>query len=53
MSQVTVILNNMIVRMVADGDILDVERGEVGNIVSEFYEEEHVLEDPSGHICDD
>lgn len=47
------ILNNMIVRIVVDGYILDAESGEVLNIVSEFFEKEHVWVDLSSTIRDD
>lgn len=53
MRQVTSILNNMIVRIVVDGDIVDVGSGVVGNIVSELHEEEHMIEDPGANIGDD
>lgn len=40
--QVTDILNNMLMKMVSDGDIVDVKSGEALNIVSHFYLEEHL-----------
>lgn len=40
-------------RIVADGDIVDVESREVNNIVSEFYEDKQMAEDPGGTIGDD
>lgn len=39
--------------MVADHDIVDVESREVGNIVSELYEEEEVFQVPGGTIEDE
>lgn len=37
MSQVTFIFHNVLVRIVADGDVVYVESGDVGSIVSELY----------------
>lgn len=47
-----VFLHKMLVRMVAHDDIVDLEIWYVNNIVSEFCEEEHVMEDPSCNIGD-
>lgn len=43
--QVTAILHFMLVRILADGDLVDVEIGEVGKIVLKLYEEEDVFQD--------
>lgn len=43
----------MIVGMVADGDIVDVESWDVSKVVSELYEEEHVMQEMGGTIGDD
>lgn len=43
MSQVTVIFHKILVRMIADGDVVDMQSGDVGNILSEFYEQEDVI----------
>lgn len=38
--------------MVADGDVFNVEIGEIGNIISQVYEEEDVIKDTVGNMGD-
>lgn len=40
----------MLVRMVADGDVVDEKIGDPGNIISELYEEKDVIDDMGGNF---